>query len=119
MRPMPSARRPAAARTGPDRALMSAIPLHRGAMRPILVALALGLNLTTAFAADQPILGRRLVVKSPSRPEKRRVTTDALEWPSPNSVVGDPTVAGATLTIRLDGDNPTEQTFPLPQGTDL
>ena len=37
---------------------------------------------------------------------------------SPNPLVGVPTVAGATLTIRVDGDNPTEQTFPLPQGAD-
>ena len=88
-------------------------------MRPILAAVALGLNLTTAFAADQPILGRQLLVKDPGRPEKRRMAGDAREWPSPNPLVGDPTTAGATLTIRVDGDNPTEQTFPLPQGTNL
>jgi hypothetical protein len=88
-------------------------------MRPILVALALGLKLTTAFAADQWIVGRQLLVQAPSRPDRRRVAVDAMEWGSPDSVVGEPTVAGATLTIRADGDNPTQQTFPLPQGTAL
>src|SRR5262252_7114787 len=85
-------------------------------MRPILVGLALGWTFATAFAADQQILGRQLLVQAPSTPEKRRIAGDAREWPSPNTVVGDPTGRGATLTIRVDGENPTEQTFPLPQG---
>lgn len=84
-------------------------------MRPILVGFALGWMLATAFAADQQILGRQLLVQAPSTPEKRRIAGDAREWPTSNSVVGDPTVYGATLTIRVDGANPTEQTFPLPQ----
>src|ERR1051325_2380035 len=87
-------------------------------MRPILVALTLGWTLTTALAADQWIAGRQLLVRDPGRPDRRRVAGEAREWGDPTSAGGDPTVAGATLTIRADGDNPTEQTFPLPQGTD-
>src|SRR5207302_10412009 len=60
------------------------------AMRSILIVLALGLPLTTAFAADQFILGRQLLVQAPTTPDKRRVAVDAREWPSPNSVVGNP-----------------------------
>src|ERR1041384_7842049 len=88
-------------------------------MRRILVALALGVSVTSVLAADQTILGKRLLVKDPSTPDKRRITGDAREWPSPNEVVGNPTLAGATLTIRVDGDHPSEQTFPLPQGRTL
>src|SRR5690242_1042339 len=95
-------------------------PMFRRPARtsPMLVALALGWNLTAALGADQWILGKQLRVQDPGSPESRHVTGDAREYGSSNTVVGDPTVAGATLTIRADGDDPTQQTFPLPQATD-
>src|SRR5258706_12868045 len=84
-------------------------------MTRILLSLLLGA--TFASAADQTILGTLLVVKDPGAPEKRSVVGKAKESASPNTIVGDPTVNGATLTVRAEGTNPSEQTFALPQGT--
>src|SRR5213083_1338810 len=84
-------------------------------MTRILLSLLLGA--TIASAADQTILGTQLLVKNPSTPEKRTVAGKAKESGSPDTIVGDPTANGATLTVRADGTNPTQQTFALPQGT--
>jgi hypothetical protein len=84
-------------------------------MTRVLVSLLLGA--TFASAADQTILGSQLLVKNPSTPEKRTVVGKAKESASSNTIVGDPTANGATLTVRAEGTNPTEQTFALPQGT--
>src|SRR5262245_54908298 len=84
-------------------------------MTRILVSFLLGTTL--AYAADQTILGTQLVVKDPSTPAKRTIVGMAKESASPNTIVGDPTVDGATLTVRAEGMNPTQQTFALPQGT--
>ncbi len=70
-----------------------------------------------AHAADQTILGNQLQVKNPSTPDKRKVTLKAKEKTSPNTIVGNPTATGATLTVRANGGTPTAQTFALPQGT--
>ncbi len=59
-------------------------------------------------AADQSILGKLLVVKT----DRVRVVGD--ESGSPNTVVGDPTVAGATLRIYANGGSSTSQTITLP-----
>src|SRR5262249_33852288 len=66
---------------------------------------------------DQTILGNQLVVKNPSTPDKRKVIAKAKENGSPDTIVGDPTAAGASLTIMANGDTPSEQTFNLPMGT--
>ena len=84
----------------------------------IRILLSVLLGATIASAADQTILGSQLVVKNPSTPEKRTLVGQAKEPGSPNTIVGDPTVDGATLTVRADGTTPSEQTFSLPQGTD-
>jgi hypothetical protein len=84
-------------------------------MTRILLALLLGA--TVAHAADQTILGTEFVVKDPGSAVKRKVTGKAKEKASSNTLVGDPTVDGATLTVRVDGATSTEQTFALPQGT--
>jgi hypothetical protein len=84
-------------------------------MRRIVLGLLLGA--TVAQAADQTILGSKLLVKNPSTAEKRQVSGSAKEKASPDTLVGDPTVNGATLTVRAEGATPTEQTFPLPQGS--
>lgn len=68
-------------------------------------------------AADQAVLGKAFVVKDPGVPEKRKVVVKAVEQASDDTVVGDPTADGATLTIRVDGTTPGEQTWTLPVGT--
>lgn len=72
-----------------------------------------------ANAADQLILGSKIVVKDskPGDPAKRTVIGIGKEKASAETIVGDPTVGGATLVIIANGDHPTTQTFPLPQGT--
>jgi len=72
-----------------------------------------------AYAADQTILGNSITVKNPSTPDKRKVTGKAKEKGSTNTIVGDPTVIGATLTISASGGTPSTQTIPLPQGTSI
>ena len=70
-----------------------------------------------AYASDQTILGNSLTVKNPSTVNKRRITGKGKELASPNTIVGNPTVNGALLTIRASGGTPTTQTFVLAQGT--
>jgi hypothetical protein len=84
-------------------------------MTRILVSLLLATTL--AYAADQTILGTQLVVKNPGAPEKRSLTGNAKETASSNTLVGDPTAGGATLTVSAEGTSPSEQVFALPQGT--
>jgi len=73
-----------------------------------------------AGAADQVLLGRTFQVKDGAPgvdATKRKVVGLAKEKASPNTIVGDPTLGGATLEVLADGANPTSQSFPLPQGT--
>ena len=86
-------------------------------MRLTAVALALALIATRALAADQTILGNQFLLKNPSTDDKRSFVGKAKELASANTIVGDPTVDGATLTVRADGGTPSAQTFSLPQGT--
>lgn len=72
---------------------------------------------TVAHAADQTIRGDQLLVKNPGTAAKRVIVGKAKETGSANTLVGDPTSAGATLTVRAEGTTPTTQTFALPQGT--
>ncbi|HEV7733525.1 MAG TPA: hypothetical protein VGR62_15265 [Candidatus Binatia bacterium] len=67
---------------------------------------------------EQTILGDQLLVKNPSTVEKRKITVKAKEKNSPAAVVGNPTIAGGNAYVRAEGDNPSEQIFGLPQGTD-
>src|SRR5438045_9161971 len=83
-------------------------------MTRILLSLLLGA--TFASAADQTILGTQLLVKNPSTPEKRNVSGKATEKSSSNTIVGDPTINGATLTVSAEGTSPSQQTFALPEG---
>jgi hypothetical protein len=71
------------------------------------------------LAADQTILGNQFQLKNPSTPDKRGFVGKAKELGSANTIVGDPTLNGATLTVRADGGTPSSQTIPLPQGTAL
>jgi hypothetical protein len=84
------------------------------------VALILAVAVTAApaaHAADQTIHGRQLVVKNPSTPDRRQLVVKAKEIGSPDTIVGDPTAAGASLSITVDGGTPSMQTFALPAGT--
>ena len=67
-------------------------------------------------AADQPLLGNQFQTKDPSTPDKRKVQVKAREKASPNTIVGNPVTNGANLTIRANGNTPTQQVFNLPQG---
>lgn len=71
-----------------------------------------------SFAADQTLLGKSFVVKDPKAgfPEKRAIVASAKEKGSSNTIVGDPTIVGATLTVIADGADSSMQAFLLPQG---
>ena len=71
-------------------------------------------------AADQTVLGKQLQVKDPKPgvdATKRAIVGQALEKESDNTIVGNPTVAGATLSIFTRGAISSSQTFPLPAGS--
>ena len=70
-----------------------------------------------AYAADQTILGNTFLVKNPSTAAKRKIIGKAKESGSPNTIVGNPTVSGGSLTITANGGTPSAQVFALPQGT--
>jgi hypothetical protein len=87
-----------------------------------LAAAVAGLLAGSARAGDQTVLGRSIAVKStPGDATRRRVTGSAKERQSPNTVIGDPTMAGGTggavLTIVANGGTPSVQMFVLNQGT--
>ncbi len=89
---------------------------HRYAL---FAAAALVLWGTPARAADQTILGRLLLVKDPAPdaspdPTKRKIKVYGKELPSTNTIVGDPTTAGASLRVIANGANDYDQTFPMP-----
>lgn len=70
---------------------------------------------------DQAILGRRLLVRDASAgtdPVKRKVVVIAKEKNSPETIVGDPLVAGAVLEVVANGGNSSSQTFVLLPGVD-
>lgn len=81
-----------------------------------VLAVSLSALACWAWAADQTILGRSFIVKNPGGPEKRKVTGVGKEENSPETIVGDPTVGGATLTVIANGTSPSSQVFALPQG---
>jgi hypothetical protein len=72
-----------------------------------------------ASAADQTILGKQLVVKNPVsyRPDRRKLVVTAKEAGSSATLVGDPTVAGATVTLTANGGTPSVESFSLAGGT--
>jgi hypothetical protein len=70
-----------------------------------------------AHAADQTVLGSKLLVKAGATATKRKIVVKAKEIGTDNTIVGDPTTDGATLTVSAYGGTPTAQTFDLPVGT--
>jgi phospholipase C len=85
-------------------------------MSRLLLAVLLLLPVTTQ-AADQTVLGSRLIAKNPSTPDKRKIIVKAKEIASDNTIEGDPVADGAMLTIRLTARTPNSQTYNLPSGT--
>jgi hypothetical protein len=83
-----------------------------------MAALALAaLIAAPVYAADQTVLGSSFQVKNPSTEYKKKVQVKAREKASPNTIVGNPTVSGATLSVRADGsapDSDTQQIITLP-----
>ena len=86
--------------------------IHRILAFISITAFASGL----AHAADQTILGNQLQVKNPSTADKRKVVVKAKEKGSPNTIVGNPTATGASLSVSVGGGTPSAQVFPLPTG---
>jgi hypothetical protein len=71
-----------------------------------------------AHAADQTILGNQISLKNPSvDPTKRKAVVKAKEKGSTNTINGNPTTLGGSLSISANGGTPSSQVFPLPQGT--
>jgi hypothetical protein len=88
-------------------------------MRRLLYATLMVMGVSSmTHAAEQTILGKQLKVKDSGVPEKRKVAIKAKEAASSNTIVGDPTVGGATLTVDIIGTATTRQTFTLPIGLD-
>src|SRR5262245_15531833 len=82
------------------------------------IAFAAGL----AYAADQTILGKSLTVKNPTGDNAQRfIKGSGKEKGSSGTLTGDPTLSGtaggAFLDIFANGTHPSQQRFPLPQGT--
>jgi hypothetical protein len=75
------------------------------------------LGASLAYAADQTILGNSITVKNPSTLDKRKIILKGKEKASPNTVVGNPVVAGGSIQLTLNGGTPSVMTWLLPQGT--
>ncbi len=69
-----------------------------------------------SLAADQAILGSKLLIKNPGAPSARRIVLRAKEVASTDSIVGNPVATGASLTVSAYGGSSTTQTFNLPAG---
>jgi hypothetical protein len=90
-------------------------------MRHLTWAVAFFALIGLGYAADQTILGKQVLVKDPKPgvdPTKRKVIGQGKESASPNSIVGDPMVDGAILTIFTEGATSANQVFNLATGTD-
>ena len=85
--------------------------------RPLLAAFSVLAALATAHAAEQTVRGNVLVVKNPGTPEQRKISMTAKEPFSDDTVVGNPVVNGATVTVTARGAIPSEETYALPAGT--
>src|SRR5262245_9116303 len=87
-------------------------------MRTAGVAVACTMLVGLAYAADQQVLGKKLSVidtgHDPSLDTKRRILIVGKD--RGQTIVGNPVVTGATVTVTLDGGTPTSQTFDLLPG---
>src|SRR5262245_20671416 len=86
-------------------------------VRVLLVASLVVSLAPAARAADQTVLGSALTVRDPGTPTKRKITVSAKESGTDNSLVGDPTSDGATVTITANGGTSSSETYTLPAGS--
>ena len=84
--------------------------------RLLLVGFLVLSVLPVAHAADQTVRGATFIVKDPGTAAKRKITVKAKESASDDTLVGDPTAGGATITISATGASSSSQTFTLPAG---
>ncbi|HJQ83218.1 MAG TPA: hypothetical protein VKA21_04020 [Candidatus Binatia bacterium] len=87
-------------------------------MRPLRNGLFLALTLVSLWApsadgALQTIRGKLFDLAEHPVPLKR-LKVEAREPASPNTVVGNPVLSGATLLVVVNGANPSTQSFPAP-----
>ncbi len=82
-----------------------------GAVFPLVLVL---LSATPVRSADQVILGKVFLLKGNGGPGTTKLKVFGRESGSPNTIVGDPTVGGATLTVLINGVTSTTQSFTLP-----
>ena len=91
-------------------------------MRNALVVVAAAfLAATSARGADQTVLGKEFLLKDPKPgvdTTKRKLVAQGKESASSDQIIGDPTVAGGSLTVSVTGATSASQVFVLPQGTD-
>jgi hypothetical protein len=89
-------------------------------MRVLAISLVVvGMLGGQGIAADHSILGKTFQVKDGAPgvdATKRKIVGLGKEKNSPDFIVGDPTISGATLQVVADGGSPSSQTFLLPQG---
>lgn len=89
-------------------------PMRR---RGVLAGVLVLSGVAAAAAAEQTVRGSALIVRDPGAPAQRQIVVKAKERDSGDTLVGDPVVGGATVTIRVDGATPSEATYALPAGT--
>jgi hypothetical protein len=85
--------------------------------RSIVVLLAMCLDVAAGHAATQTVLGSQLLVSDPKPgvdATKRKISGHGKEKMSDDTIVGDPTAAGATLMVYLTGAATAGQAFPMP-----
>jgi len=75
----------------------------------------LAYGLGTAWAADQLVLGKLMLINDPvpGQADSPLVKVFAKESGGP-TIVGDPAVGGATLRVIANGGTPSDETFNLP-----
>jgi hypothetical protein len=83
----------------------------RRLMLATLAVIAMGA--VPGHAADQLVLGRDITVRA-TNSGLRKVICRAQEPASINTIVGNPTITGATARIKINGTTSSDQTWTLP-----
>ena len=86
-------------------------------MRTLFLLAILAFGRTACFAADHPVLGRKLVISDPipSNPHQRTVSVAGYDLRG-DPLVGDPLTDGVTVTLFTEGNSSASQAFVLPPG---
>src|SRR5262249_42450101 len=70
-----------------------------------------------AIASEQTVRGSVLAVSNPGPAYRRKILLKAAESGTSDTIVGDPPIGGAALTIALRGTTPSAQSYELLAGT--